>query len=55
VESSTACFPLCKVEWTELFDYYRLLDSLVILSAGLECGRPGVQSPVKDRVIPKTI
>jgi len=30
VESGTACFPLCKVERTESFDYYRLLDSLVI-------------------------
>ena len=35
--------------------HYRLLDSLVASSAGFECGRSQVQSPVKDRVIPKTL
>ena len=32
---------------------YHLLDNLVV--AGFECGRSRVQSPVKDRGIPKTL
>ena len=34
----------------------RLLDSLVVYySAGFECERSRIQSPGKDRVIPKTL